>query len=466
MVEEVAAVQDKEHKNKKDRKNKDKDSANKKPVKAWIISVDMGYGHQRAAYPLKDIAYERILTANNDKIISIKERKIWENSRAFYEAVSRIKKIPILGPIIFSIYDKLQQISPFFPFRDQSKPNFAAVRLRKLIKKGFGKSLVEYVSKENIPVITTHPFPSLMFDYNDREVYSVVTDTDISRAWVSDTPKQSKIIFFAPCKHVVLRLKQYGVPDKNIIETGFPLPKENIGEHDEITKKDLLPRLINLDPSGMFFGNYKGLLTEKLGLGKKQKFDTNSLKRFKTHVLTLTYAIGGAGAQKEIAIDIINSLREKIESKEIILNIIVGVKLDIKMYFEDNIKNMGLEKSLGKNINVIFALDKKTLFSTTNQILRVTDILWTKPSEMSFYTALGIPIIIAPPIGAHENFNKEWLEHIGGGFVQQDPRFTKDWLYYWLQDGRLADAAIQGFIDAPRRGIYNIEKYLSEKQNI
>jgi hypothetical protein len=30
---------------------------------AWVITVDMGYGHQRAAYPLKDIAYERIITA-------------------------------------------------------------------------------------------------------------------------------------------------------------------------------------------------------------------------------------------------------------------------------------------------------------------------------------------------------------------------------------------------------------------
>ena len=40
--------------------------------KAWVITVDMGYGHQRAAYPLKDIAYERIITANSDKIITPK----------------------------------------------------------------------------------------------------------------------------------------------------------------------------------------------------------------------------------------------------------------------------------------------------------------------------------------------------------------------------------------------------------
>ena len=31
---------------------------------AWVVAVDMGYGHQRAAYPFRDIAYEGIITAN------------------------------------------------------------------------------------------------------------------------------------------------------------------------------------------------------------------------------------------------------------------------------------------------------------------------------------------------------------------------------------------------------------------
>jgi hypothetical protein len=449
------------------RNESNKKDTKQNALKAWVVSVDMGYGHQRAAYPLKDIAFERIITANKDKIISEKERSIWETSRKLYEAVSRIKMIPIVGPVIFGIFDAVQQrIMPFFPFKDLSRPSFAAKKLGKAIRNGFGKSLVEYTSRVNIPVITTYPIPALMYDYNNMEVYSVITDTDINRAWVSDNPGQSKIVFFTPCKHVVIRLKQYGVPADHIVETGFPLPKENIGEHDEIVKKDLLSRLVNLDPSGIFFEKYKGLLTERLDLNKNQKFDTNSLQKFRTHILTITYAIGGAGAQKEIAIDIIKSLRGEISSGKIMINIVVGVRLDLKMYFEDMIKTIGLDGCLGQSINVIFAFDKKSVFAMTNQVLRTTDILWTKPSEMSFYVALGIPIIIAPPIGDHENFNKEWLEHMGSGFMQKDPRFAKEWIYYWLQDGRLADAAIQGFMDAPRRGTYNIEKYLLEKQNI
>lgn len=39
--------------------------SNKKKIsKAWVVTVDMGYGHQRAAYPLKKFAYGGIINAN------------------------------------------------------------------------------------------------------------------------------------------------------------------------------------------------------------------------------------------------------------------------------------------------------------------------------------------------------------------------------------------------------------------
>ena len=50
-------------------------------------------------------------------------------------------------------------------------------------------------------------------------------------------------------------------------------------------------------------------------------------------------------------------------------------------------------------------------FNTFNETLRETDILWTKPSELSFYAGLGIPIIIAPTIGSLEDFNKKRCIH-------------------------------------------------------
>lgn len=41
--------------------------------KAWVISADMGLGHQRAAYPLKELSGRRIITAGAVEYSSIKE---------------------------------------------------------------------------------------------------------------------------------------------------------------------------------------------------------------------------------------------------------------------------------------------------------------------------------------------------------------------------------------------------------
>ena len=92
------------------------------------------------------------------------------------------------------------------------------------------------------------------------------------------------------------------------------------------------------------------------------------------------------------------------------------------------------------------------------EALHRTDILWTKPSELSFYTALGLPIIMAPPLGRQEEFNAMWLTQVGGGIAQGDPRYTHEWLFDWLNSGGLARAAWNGYIEAPTNGTYRIEK--------
>ncbi len=437
-------------------KKKIEKAKSKKQNRAWIISVDMGYGHQRAAYPLRDIAFERMITANSDKMVSLKDHRLWEQSREFYEFISRLKRIPFIGKVAFGFYDKFQEISPFFPFRDLSKPNFSVLRLKSLIKRGLCGSIVDYTSKENIPVITTFFIPAMAFNYAKRPVYCIVTDTDINRVWVPDNPGESTITYFSPCRHITQRLMQYGVKQENIVETGFPLPKENIGLKKEIVKKDILSRLVNLDPKEAFFLKYAPLVKERID----KNIDIKKIQKYKNHPLTLMFTIGGAGAQAEIADKIIDSLKEKMIKKEIRLIVSVGTKLDLKMRFEK--KSNDLE--LGEMFEIIFALDKRTYFENFNKALRTTDILWTKPSEMSFYTALGIPIIIAPPIGAHEISNKEWLEHIGSGFIQKEPEYVNEWLFYWLEDGRFANAAIQGFIDAPVMGTYNIEEYIFKEK--
>ena len=110
--------------------------------KAWIISVNMGYGHQRPAFTLKDLAFEgKIISANDYLGIPEKDRRIWESVRRFYEFISNFKKVPLIGEFIFFIFDQFQKIHPFNPEKDLFKPSFQLRQNYFLIKKGWGEAL-------------------------------------------------------------------------------------------------------------------------------------------------------------------------------------------------------------------------------------------------------------------------------------------------------------------------------------
>ena len=61
-------------------------------LKAWVVTADMGYGHQRAVHPLKDIAEDGIITAGTTEA-SEQEKKLWKRILNAYEFFSRAKRI-------------------------------------------------------------------------------------------------------------------------------------------------------------------------------------------------------------------------------------------------------------------------------------------------------------------------------------------------------------------------------------
>jgi hypothetical protein len=441
--------------------------------KAWIISVNMGYGHQRTAYPLRDLAFERriitseeqyiglgsVINANDYAGIPKKDRRIWEGTRKGYEFISNFYRIPIIGKAVFAIFDKFQKILRFYPKRDLSKPNFQLKQALFQIRRGWGKDLIEKLKienkklKKNLPLITTFFTPAFMAEFFDYpgEIFCVVCDADISRTWASLNPKKSKIKYFAPTSWAVSRLKLYGVREENIFYTGYPLPLENIGDEKmEILKNDLENRIFNLDPRRQYSKKYKVLLDEYFC----------RLPQKPTHPFTLMFAVGGAGAQKDIGVRIVKSLTEALKKNKIKVILVAGIKRKVKDYFEENIKEMGLGKN--ENIEIIFDEKIENYFQKFNLALRTTDILWTKPSEISFYTALGLPIIIAPPLGSQEEFNKKWLLKLGSGIPQENPNYTNQWLFDFLESGRFAEFAMQGFIEGEKLGTLNIEKIISK----
>lgn len=420
---------------------------------AWVITVNMGYGHQRTAFALKDLG--RIINANDYEDIPPRDRKIWETARKFYETVSRISTIPFLGDKIFSLYDRFQRILEFYPRRDLSRPNLNSKSVYSLIKKGWGKDLVQKLSLKNreignnLPLVSTFFVPAFMaefFGYRG-EIFCVVCDADISRAWAPFNPKDSRIKYFAPTERVVERLLLYGVRKDNIFFTGYPLPKENIGgEKIDIVREDLKNRLVRLDPKGTYQKKYSILL--------KQIFDT--VPKNNLSPLTIMFAVGGAGAQREIGVGIVSQLQKEIQRGKVKVILSAGIKKFVKDYFEYHIKKLGLSDC--KNVTLLFSKNIHEYFSDFNNALRETDILWTKPSELCFYSALGIPIIIAPPLGSQEKSNKRWLLKSGFGIVQENLNYVNEWLFDWLDRGYLAEAAVEGFIEGEKLGVYRIER--------
>jgi len=417
-----------------------------------LVVADMGYGHQRAAYPLLNLSGGESVTINNYKGIPVWEKKYWVKSLRSYETISRFKKVPLFGNLVFAVMDSFQKIPSLYPFRDLSDPTTQQKYFYRFIKKGLGISLIKKLNKSGLPYVTTFFVAAYIAEYHNYQgdIYCIICDSDASRAWAPLDPKNSRIKFLLPSETVKEKFLMYGVRPENIYVTGFPLPSENVGVKKEIALDDLVKRIPVLDPKDIYQKNYHSLLNVV-----ERKIDKKGINN-EARPVSITYAVGGAGAQKEIAALVLKKLSVLIKENKFRINLVAGSRQDVKKYFEKTLRKLNLNKE--KNIEIIFANEKNDYFKIFNQCLRDTDILWTKPSELSFYCALGLPIIISTPVGSQEDFNRAWLISLGGGIDCLDPKYVDEWLPDLINSGRLARAAVDGFLNAEKLGTYNITK--------
>jgi UDP-N-acetylglucosamine:LPS N-acetylglucosamine transferase len=428
----------------------------KKPKgKAWIVSVSIGLDYERTAYPLINLSPDKkLISANSYDNIPENDKKIWENTRKFYELISNLEKIPVIGKISFELFDQFQKIQKLYPKNENISPTFVLKQAYSLIQKGWGKHLIESLKSKNkeLPFLTTFFIPAFMAEYYNypAKICCVICDADISRSWVAPNPEQSRIIYFAPTELATQKLLKYGVKQENIFLTGYPLPKENLGTYQkyQIAKKNLKNRILNLDPKKIYQKQYEALIKKYLG----------KLPKEANHKLTIMFSIGGAGAQKEIVSQALKSLAYMLQNESINFIIASGTKEENKEFFLKELLKLRLGLNIDRNIFIISNPSSIKYFKMFNEALNQTDILWTKPSELSFYAGLGLPIIIAPPLGSHEKINEKWLIETGAGIKQQDPRFTHEWLFDLIREGKLAEAAMQGFIEIKKDGAWEIEK--------
>lgn len=414
-----------------------------------VVAADMGYGHLRAAAPLAEAFGTEIAQVDRAPIVAPAEERLWRRVRSTYELVSRLSQIPLVGAPLRLFLDSLTDIPHLHPYRDLSAPTRSVLTLDRLVRRSLGQGMMTRLGELRVPLLTTFYSPAIVADRAGYDrIFCVVTDTDLNRIWAPVDPARTRIHYLVPTRRAARRLQAYGVPEANITFTGFPLPHELVGGPDLThLRRNLAARVVRLDPAGELRREMPEELAHFLGPLPEGAQAEPPL---------VTFAVGGAGAQAELARAFLPGLRRPIEEGRLRLALVAGVRPEVEARFREALHEAGLEGRLGQGVELLRAPDFAAYYRGFNALLARTDVLWTKPSELAFYAALGLPVVCAPPVGVHERYNRRWLRESGAGLKQRDPRHAAEWLGDWLADGLLASAAWAGYMRLPKFGLYRI----------
>ncbi|MBI5499141.1 MAG: hypothetical protein HY907_02790 [Deltaproteobacteria bacterium] len=418
-----------------------------KPV---VVALEMGYGHLRAAAPLAEALGTELLHADRPPLADEAERRRWARTRTAYERISRASQVPFAGAPLRALLDTMTAIPPLYPFRDLSAPTYATYALDRMITSGrLGRTLAEHLRKTGAPLLTTFYSTAVAADrLGISPVWCVVTDTDINRIWVPVDPRASRIVYLTPAYRVDRRLRSYGVPAERIRFTGFPLPPALLGGPELPTlRRNLAARLVRLDPSGSFRRRAAPEIARVLGSLPDSEEGRAPL---------IVFAVGGAGAQSELPRSFLPEFKQPVLEGRVRLTLVAGVRAEVEAGFRECLRDTGLDGAVGSGIEIVREPTMEAYLRRMDGVLAEADVLWTKPSEMVFYAALGLPLVLSWPVGVHERYNRRWVEEHGAGLRQRDPRSVAAHLAEWLSDGTLAAAAWSGFTRLPHSGLYGI----------
>jgi UDP-N-acetylglucosamine:LPS N-acetylglucosamine transferase len=393
-----------------------------------VAAVTLGYGHLRAAAAIADGLGVKIEEVDRRPAAGPGERALWTLARSLYVALSRLSRTSIVGPASRGLLDRVTAIPD--GQRPASLGRGAVLLLDLMIRRGLGRRFAQRVGRSGSPVVCTFYAPALAADRRvTTPVACLVTDSDAHRVWGPRDPASSRLVYLAPTSRVVTRLASWGVPPERIILTGFPLP----------------PELVDPGAAAAAFARRTARLT------------TPARAR---EVPRLTVAVGGAGAQAERGRQLSVSLAPLVKAGRLRLAMVAGTNTGVAASFRRGLREAGLDDLPPDQVELLWEPSFIAYYRRFNRLLADTDILWTKPSELSFYAALGIALVLDDPVGDHERHNRDWLLELGAAVVRQDPDTADRWIPAWLEDGTLTAVASNGFRRLPRSGTARIVGFL------
>jgi len=416
-------------------------------TRPMIVAVEMGYGHLRAAHTLAEAFDTEIIRMDLPPVAGPAEAAVWRGIVRFYSGLSQACDWPVAGAAAQTILGKITEIAPpraqvngttwLTEIADSLTANFMGRRLRSLAAKAEG------------PVLTTYPAAAMAARHaSGTRIFCLVTDTDANRAWAPANASNPAIDYFAPVPRVVDRLRSFGVPEKRIHLTGFPLSPKLVAE----AQTALAGRLRRLDPRWTFrsqAGNELRALAE------------DSPPDAASEPITMTVAIGGAGGQTGYVGKLLRSLRKQVLAGKLRLNLVAGTRADVAEILRKLVDAVGLTARVKCGIEIVLDTELRGYFRKFEDCLAKTDVLWTKPSELTFYAALGIPMLLAPPIGGQEHANRDWLLSNNAALDAGDPTTLDDRIEHLLEAGELCRVAWNAYSRFDRNGLDRIQKVIN-----
>ncbi len=412
--------------------------------------MDMGYGHLRAGHALAAAAGIPLRCGDRPPVAGPVEGAAWSAVRWGYGLLSRAAGASPAGSPARRLLDGMTAIPPpAGPGRGApGRPGGegGARLLRALCAAGLGSGALRGGRLEGGPLVTTFYAHAVAAEAAGvRDVFCVVTDADIHRVWAPVRAGSSGIRYLVPCRSAARRLRSYGVPRGNIRVTGFPLPPERLGgEGLPVLRREAAERLARLDPSGAFRSR-SGPVAERL-LGLAVPPPSGSPPR-------IAFCVGGSGAQAGHARRFLPAARGEILAGRLRVLLVAGNRGGVALAFRRWTADAGLGPP---GVEILFEPRVEDYLAAFHARLGEVDLLWTKPSELCFFAALGIPLLLAEPLGAHERRNLDLAVALGAGIVAPAPEGLPALLVTGLRDGSLAACALAGFRGLPKTGTYRV----------
>lgn len=363
----------------------------KKPI--IIGNIRMGFGHYRISMAIASCAKHMGYTPYWYDLNSFKETtggKIIDHLNQLYSMGSRwSQKYPLFNrfywePLNYQGFKKLS-----YNASDQKMAELMTPIYQDLDK--------------NIPFIATHVWPAqAAVEAGVKQVINVIPDNwpmglHLSQGSIHTVQTYSAFLGYKTLKKMMGNQILHPMQTEDIVYTGHYIDHELVENLPSDTQKRI------------------------------KRIQENKPKR-------VLMTIGGAGAQSDFYTEMIRELLPKIEKKEVILFINIG---DHKHVWEAIIKKIPQLKDIAslcfdqweqcqqiaknaledeiEGLHVFYHQDIYAAVYSTNLLMRASDILVTKPSELAFYP---IPKLFIKRVGGHEMWGAIHSAEIGDGTIE------------------------------------------------